>query len=87
MLKIAKNKKEDLILADCHYLPIRDSSFEQVVGITILQNVYNKDLFWREVKRVLKNSGKAIITGTKRHLKDYQEELSIEDGLIILRKC
>jgi len=68
MLGEAKKRatKAALVLADADHLPFADGSFDAVVSVTLLQNMPNPEGTVRELARVIRPNGKAIITSLKR---------------------
>jgi ubiquinone/menaquinone biosynthesis C-methylase UbiE len=76
MLGAAKKRgtKAALVLADADHLPFADGSFDAVVSVTLLQNMPNPERTVRELARVLRSNGKAIITSLKR--KHSQKQLT-----------
>jgi len=58
--------KAALVLADADHLPFADESFDAVVSVTLLQNMPDPERTVRELARVLRPNGKAIITSLKR---------------------
>jgi ubiquinone/menaquinone biosynthesis C-methylase UbiE len=68
LLKTAKEKlKTDhhLILGDAEQLPLRDSVFDGIYAITLIQNTPNKAKTVTEMKRVSRSRGKIIVTTLK----------------------
>ncbi len=68
LLKTAKEKlKTDhhLILGDVEQLPLRDSVFDGVYTITLIQNTPDKAKTVTEIKRVSRSRGKIIVTTLK----------------------
>ena len=67
MLRAAKKRAEGalLVLADADHLPFADGSFDAAVSVTLLQNMPNPGKTVRELARVLRSNGKAIITSLK----------------------
>jgi len=67
MLRTAKKRagRALLILADADHLPFADGSFDMVVSVTLLQNMPDPGKTVRELARVLRSDGKAIITSLK----------------------
>lgn len=68
MLGAARKRaaKAALVLADADHLPFADESFDAVVSVTLLQNMPDPERTVRELARVLRPNGKAIITSLKR---------------------
>jgi len=64
MLRMAKKRATGvpLLLADADHLPFTDGSFDIVVSVTLLQNMPDPGKTVRELARVLRSDGKAIIT-------------------------
>lgn len=75
MLRVAnvRRGKAALVLADADQLPFADESFDVVVSVTLLQNMPDPATTVKEVARVLKKNGTAILTVMKR--KHSREEL------------
>ena len=67
MLREAKKRATGtpLVLADADHLPFADGSFDMVVSVTLLQNMPDPGKTVRELARVLRSDGKAIITSLK----------------------
>jgi len=67
MLREAKKRAAGapLVLADADHLPFADGSFDMVVSVTLLQNMPDPSKTVRELARVLRSDGKAIITSLK----------------------
>ncbi len=74
MLRLAKlkaNERVALVQADADSLPFVDESFDAVVSMTMLQNVPDPAVTLKEIARVLRKGGLAIITSLKhRHSAD-----------------
>ena len=69
LLKTAKEKlktNHSLILGDAEQLPLRDSVFDGVYAITLIQNTLDKANTVTEMKRVSRPGGKIIVTTLKR---------------------
>jgi ubiquinone/menaquinone biosynthesis C-methylase UbiE len=75
MLKVAKGRARGarLVQADADALPFAGGSFDAVVSVTLLQNMPDPAATVREVARVLRPSGVAVLTVLKR--KRSREEL------------
>lgn len=56
-----KSKGVDVV-ADMHYLPFRDGTFESVISNNVLEHSYNPKTLLDEQNRVLKPKGKIEIT-------------------------
>jgi ubiquinone/menaquinone biosynthesis C-methylase UbiE len=67
MLGIAQKRASgvSLVCADADRLPFKDRSFDVVVSVTLLQNVPKPDETMKEIARVLKPAGTAIVTSLK----------------------
>jgi len=80
LLKTAKEKLKvghNLILGDAEDLPIRDSVFDGVYAITLIQNTPDEAKTVTEMKRVTRPEGKIILTT----LKVIIEQISLRDLL------
>jgi ubiquinone/menaquinone biosynthesis C-methylase UbiE len=68
MLDIARKRASgaSLVCADADHLPFKDRSFDVVVSVTLLQNVPEPVVTMKEIARVLKPKGIAIVTSLKR---------------------
>lgn len=75
MLQVAnvRRGKAALVLADADQLPFADGSLDTVVSVTLLQNMPDPGATVKEVARVLRSGGRAILTVLKR--KHSQEDL------------
>ncbi len=62
MLRIAESKGEKVKFGDIHDLPFEDGEFDFVLSFTTLQNSDKPETALREIRRVLKNNGSAIIS-------------------------
>ena len=74
MLEKAKNSMRyrrtiHLILADVDNIPLRDTSFDTVFAITLLQNMPEGNQTLQETKRVMSKNAKLVVTGLTRHFK------------------
>ena len=56
-----KYKNLHLLKADAHYLPFPDNSFDVVVCSEVLEHVSNPEKVLKEINRVLKSDGIAIV--------------------------
>ncbi len=67
MLKVAKGRVRDFSLAcaDADHLPFRESCFDTVVSVTLLQNMPDPKTTLKEMARVLRPGGKVIVTVLK----------------------
>jgi ubiquinone/menaquinone biosynthesis C-methylase UbiE len=76
MLRAAKKRAPSafLVLADADHLPFANGSFDVAVSVTLLQNMPYPNKTVREMARVLRPSGAAIITSLKR--KHSQKQLA-----------
>ncbi|MEN3045161.1 MAG: class I SAM-dependent methyltransferase [Candidatus Hydrothermales bacterium] len=55
------NKKIFYVRADANFLPFKNKSFDYVVSSFLWRNIEQKELFLRETRRILKNSGEIYI--------------------------
>jgi ubiquinone/menaquinone biosynthesis C-methylase UbiE len=60
LCKTIKNVR--LIVADAHNLPFKKSCFDAVLLIDVLENLHNPEKALREIRRVLKDKGKLVIS-------------------------
>jgi ubiquinone/menaquinone biosynthesis C-methylase UbiE len=60
LCKTAKNIR--LLVADAHRLPFKKSCFDAVLLIDVLENLRNPEKTLEEVKRVLKDNGKIVVS-------------------------
>lgn len=56
-----KNKRLKFLVADAHKLPFKNDSFDAVFALEVLEHVHKPRGVLREIKRVLKRSGYAIL--------------------------
>ena len=66
MLKKAKKKGKNLVMADLHYLPFRKSSIDGITNVNVFYQLDHPKMFLKEVYRVLKPGGKIIISTPRR---------------------
>jgi ubiquinone/menaquinone biosynthesis C-methylase UbiE len=76
MLKVAKGRSKEvaLVQADADSLPFADGSFDAVVSVTLLQNMPDPAATVREIARVLKLGGVAVLTVLKRKYNQVELE-------------
>lgn len=61
-IKMAKKPKFPFVLADARNLPFKESSFDQIFCLDVLEHIKNDYAVAKEIDRVLKISGTLIIT-------------------------
>lgn len=61
-IKEAKRKEIDVVLASCDFLPFKNESFDACSLIEVIEHLYFPGNAVREVHRILKRSGKLILT-------------------------
>jgi len=66
MLKRARAKGKNLVMADLHHLPFRDGCIDGVASVNVFYQLDLPEVFLREVHRVLKPRGKAVISTPRR---------------------
>jgi ubiquinone/menaquinone biosynthesis C-methylase UbiE len=66
MLQRAKKKGKNLVMADLHYLPFRNSCIDGITNVNVFYQLDNSKIFLKEVYRVLKPGGKIIISTPRR---------------------
>jgi len=79
------HEKANFLVADAHHLPFRDSLFDCVLCLEVIEHVKSPDIVISEVRRVLRPKGSLVLstpnaktpTGNPFHLKEfsYQELL------------
>jgi len=65
MLKRAKRKAKNLVMADLHHLPFKNSCIDGVVNLNVFYQLDRPKVFIKEVHRILKSGGKVIISTPK----------------------
>lgn len=65
MLKRAKEKGKDLVMADLHHLPFRDGCVDGAINVNVFYQLDRPKIFLKEVYRILKPGGKIIISTPK----------------------
>jgi len=60
-LKKAKEKRIEVLMASCDYLPFRNEVFDACSMIEVIEHLYFPEKTLREVHRVLKKDGKLIL--------------------------
>jgi len=87
MLQAANVRRGEatLVLADADHLPFTDGSFDVVVSVTLLQNMPDPAATARDVARVLRPGGRALLTVLKRkHPREELERWVREAGFELL---
>ena len=83
MLKKARERsRAGLVLSDCRRLPFRPESFDGILGATVIQNIPSREAALKELSRILKKGGRAVISYPKRT--QITLPASGENGLRIL---
>lgn len=63
----AKNSTNvQLILADADYLPLKNSVFDHVFAVTVIQNAPKPEKTLNEIKRVAKKDAVVVVSGLKK---------------------
>jgi ubiquinone/menaquinone biosynthesis C-methylase UbiE len=84
--KAGRRGKAMMVRGDAENLPFADGCFDVVVSVTVLQNLPDPGRAVREVARVLKRGGLAILTSLKKkHGPDDLEEMVRSAGLNVVR--
>jgi ubiquinone/menaquinone biosynthesis C-methylase UbiE len=65
MLKRAKRKAKNLVMADLHHLPFKNSCIDGIVNLNVFYQLDRPKVFIKEVHRILKPGGKVIISTPK----------------------
>ncbi|MEM3402349.1 MAG: methyltransferase domain-containing protein [Candidatus Hadarchaeales archaeon] len=87
MLKVARKRcrKSKLLVADAENLPFEDGFFDCIVSFTLLQNLPNPPAAVKEMARVLKKGGTAIITSLKhKHSPEDLRRWAMDAGLTVV---
>ena len=66
MLKMAKGKSKNLVMADLHHLPFRDGCIDGVTSVNVFYQLDRPKAFLKEIQRVLRPRGKVVISTPKR---------------------
>lgn len=74
-----KHGKCSFITSDAHFLPFKDSTFDCVICLEVIEHVKNPYLVMLEIRRVLKMGGRLILstpnaekpTGNPFHVKEF----------------
>lgn len=66
MLKRAKKKAKNLVMADLHHLPFRDSCIDGIANINVFYQLARPEMFLKDAYRILKPGGKVVISTPKR---------------------
>lgn len=70
------DKDLEIYHADIIKLPFKDNSFDNIISLTVLQDIENIKKAVKEIKRVLKINGKIVITVlNKNRIKIIEKEL------------
>ncbi|MEW6222348.1 MAG: class I SAM-dependent methyltransferase [Candidatus Hadarchaeota archaeon] len=75
MLRGAKARGGEVVLADADHLPFRDRTFDLVASVTLLQNMPKPARTVKEIARVMKVGGTAALTSLGR--KHSPENISV----------
>jgi ubiquinone/menaquinone biosynthesis C-methylase UbiE len=65
MLKRAKRKAKNLVMADLHHLPFKNNCIDGVVNLNVFYQLNHPKAFIKEVHRILKPGAKFIISTPK----------------------
>ncbi|MDH5449070.1 MAG: class I SAM-dependent methyltransferase [Candidatus Bathyarchaeota archaeon] len=69
--RIEQSANVHLILADADHTPLRNSYFDTIFAITLLQNMPNPSKTLQEAKRITEPNGSIIVTGLKKHFTEH----------------
>lgn len=87
MLEVIREKKFRcfLVLGDSDWLPFRDSVFDCVFSFTVLQNLPDPLASLKEMRRVVKEDGKVVVTVLKKRFDGEElKKVCLEAGLSVL---
>jgi len=76
MLRMAKTKGKNLVMADLHHLPFRDSSVNGITNVNVFYQLSRPRVFLKEVYRILKPGGRVVLS-TPKLGKSYRYVLGI----------
>ena len=62
----ARSPRREISLASCEELPFADSTFDVIIGLELVEHISFLDEFAREIHRLLKPGGLAIISTPPR---------------------
>ncbi|MFO8018475.1 MAG: class I SAM-dependent methyltransferase [Promethearchaeia archaeon] len=62
-----------LVVSDAEHLPFRPKVFETILSFTVIQNLSNNKLFFREVLDLIKNKGDLVLSTLKKKKTDLED--------------
>jgi ubiquinone/menaquinone biosynthesis C-methylase UbiE len=62
MLKRARSKGKNLVMADLHHLPFKDGCIDGAVSVNVFYQLPHPEAFVKEVLRILKPRGKIVVS-------------------------
>lgn len=65
MLKSARRKAKNLVMADLHHLPFKNNCIDGIVNLNVFYQLDRPEIFIKEIHRILKPGGKVIISTPK----------------------
>jgi ubiquinone/menaquinone biosynthesis C-methylase UbiE len=66
MLRKAKEKSKNLVMADLHHLPFRNGCIDGITNVNVLYQLDDPEMFIREAHRILRPRGKIVVSTPKK---------------------
>jgi len=77
MLRRARKKGKNLVMADLHHLPFRDGCIDGAASVNVFYQLDRPEAFLKEIQRVLKPGGKVVISTPKRGASSRRFDLEL----------